>query len=216
MLFVSAAATAPTYQVRRGLRSADLNGGRTCATADSPFPRAPPGVRPEAKSTRLSDENGTVGNVGTSVNIYFRPMKSSHYRDSKGQSARARAKCVAFWHRVLFYLAPWRTESSGAGFSRRTPAGRKCSARPALRPCGFSTARRIGRGGPAEVLRWLGSRRGRAIVAPTPPCGVGMYAVSSRADLKVSATAARQEPAPLEEPQGRSAGPALRLFPHVP
>jgi hypothetical protein len=32
------------------------------------------------------------------VNIYFRPMKSSYYRDSKGQDARALAQCVAFWH----------------------------------------------------------------------------------------------------------------------
>jgi hypothetical protein len=31
-------------------------------------------------------------------------MESSYYRDSKGQSARALAQCVAFWHRALFYL----------------------------------------------------------------------------------------------------------------
>jgi hypothetical protein len=52
--------------------------------------------RPQAKSTRLSDKNGTMGNVGTTVNIYFRPMKSSDYRDSKGQDARPLAKYVAF------------------------------------------------------------------------------------------------------------------------
>ena len=31
------------------------------------------------------------------MNIYFRPMKSSYYRDFKGQGARAPAQCVAFW-----------------------------------------------------------------------------------------------------------------------
>jgi len=39
---------------------------------------------------------------------------------------------------------------------------------------------------------------------------VGIYEISSGADLKVSATAARQKPAPLEEPQGRNAGPAMQ------
>ena len=94
-LFVSATATF-AYQARPGLRSAYPSDGRTRATPASRFPPAPPAVRPEAKSTRLSDKNGTVGNVGTSVNIYFRPMKSSYYSDSKGQGARAQAPCVAF------------------------------------------------------------------------------------------------------------------------
>ena len=55
----------------------------------------------------------------------------------------------------------------------------------------------------------------RAVVlAPRPSkrsadLQVGICAISSGADLKISATAARQEPAPLEEPQGRTAGPAL-------
>jgi hypothetical protein len=52
------------------------------------------------------------------------------------------------------------------------------------------------------------SARGQASVAPT--FRSAFFAGIRPADLKVSATAARQEPAPLEEPQGRTAGPALQ------
>ena len=72
-----------------------------------------------------------------------------------------------------------------------------CSARLALQPCGSSTATRVGRRGQASVAPTPRGRHfSRAPDLLTPPCGV-------------SATAARQEPAPLEKPQGRRAGPAL-------
>jgi len=51
---------------------------------------------------------------------------------------------------------------------------------------------------------WIGTaapRIGGLVCAVSTVLQVGICALSSRADLKVSATAAREEPAPLEKPQ---------------
>ena len=58
----------PWRTLRLGVKPSFLQGlipsSRSCF-------RAPRAVRGEAKSTRLSEENGTVGKGGTSVNNYF-------------------------------------------------------------------------------------------------------------------------------------------------